>query len=82
MASKHMGAIWMVAMVFVLLNIVLCNGGKTSSYVRKSQSSGDLPIDAFPPPPGFNAPEQVLSTTFLNFLDGIIGLHLLLSISL
>uniref|UniRef100_A0A2N9IUT1 Purple acid phosphatase n=1 Tax=Fagus sylvatica TaxID=28930 RepID=A0A2N9IUT1_FAGSY len=59
MASKHMGAIWMVAMVFVLLNIVLCNGGKTSSYVRKSQSSGDLPIDAFPPPPGFNAPEQV-----------------------
>ncbi|XP_075645831.1 purple acid phosphatase 5-like [Castanea sativa] len=59
MGSKNMSALWMVAMVFVLLNIGLCNGGKTSPYVRKLYASVDLPKDTFPSPPGFNAPEQV-----------------------
>ena len=58
----------MVAMVFVLLNIGLCNGGKTSPYVRKLYASEDLPKDTFPSPPGYNAPEQVLSSTFFRVL--------------
>ena len=68
MGSKNMGALWMVAMVFVLLNIGLCNGGKTSPYVRKLYASEDLPKDTFPSPPGYNAPEQVLSSTFFRVL--------------
>ncbi|XP_065637869.1 purple acid phosphatase 5 [Quercus suber] len=59
MGSRNMSALWMVAMVFVLLNIGFCNGGKTSPYVRKLYASEDLPKDTFPSPPGFNAPEQV-----------------------
>ena len=66
-----MSALWMVAMVFVLLNIGLCNGGKTSPYVRKLYASEDLPKDTFPSPPGFNAPEQVLSSTFFMFFLAI-----------
>ncbi|ESR38829.1 hypothetical protein CICLE_v10027113mg [Citrus x clementina] len=47
-------------LLLLLLNIVgICNGGVTSRYVRKAEPSVDMPLAAFPPPPGFNAPEQV-----------------------
>ncbi|KAJ9186516.1 hypothetical protein P3X46_002080 [Hevea brasiliensis] len=37
------------------------SGGITSSYVRKQESSTDMPLDSdvFKVPPGFNAPQQV-----------------------
>ncbi|KAL3515129.1 hypothetical protein ACH5RR_022031 [Cinchona calisaya] len=40
---------------------VLCSGGITSSFVRVSQKSVDMPLDAdvFRVPPGYNAPQQV-----------------------
>ena len=55
----------MVALVFVLglvLNVaVLCNGGKTSTFVRKVEKTVDMPLDSdvFRVPPGYNAPQQV-----------------------
>lgn len=56
------GTMDLLTLLFLLLlNIVgICNGGVTSRYVRKAEPSVDMPLDAFPPPPGFNAPEQVL----------------------
>ncbi|XP_022132405.1 purple acid phosphatase 5 [Momordica charantia] len=44
----------------LLLSVAdVCNGGITSKYTRKPEASVDMPVEAFPPPPGFNAPEQV-----------------------
>ncbi|GAB4844456.1 Purple acid phosphatase 25 [Ancistrocladus abbreviatus] len=49
---------WLI--LSLLFNIILlCHGGTTSSYVRKLEASMDMPLEAFPPPPGYNAPEQV-----------------------
>ncbi|GLT42832.1 hypothetical protein SLA2020_168130 [Shorea laevis] len=52
--------------VFLVLGLVLngavfCNGGKTSSYVRKVEKSVDMPLDSdtFKVPHGYNAPQQV-----------------------
>lgn len=52
---------------FVLLclslnTVELCNGGITSSYIRKNDISVDMPLDSdvFRIPPGYNAPQQVL----------------------
>ncbi|TMW90089.1 hypothetical protein EJD97_016221 [Solanum chilense] len=47
--------------IFLLLLQVFdfCNGGVTSTYIRKSEASIDMPIQYFPPPPGYNSPEQV-----------------------
>ncbi|KAK1283221.1 Purple acid phosphatase 2 [Acorus calamus] len=38
----------------------LSNGGVTSSFIRKSEPSVDMPFDAdvFQLPPGYNAPQQ------------------------
>lgn len=55
----------MAALVFVLglvLNVaVLCNGGKTSTFVRNVEKTVDMPLDSdvFRVPPGYNAPQQV-----------------------
>lgn len=40
---------------------LLCNGGMTSSFVRKEEKSVDMPLDSdvFAEPPGYNAPQQV-----------------------
>lgn len=55
-----MATIQFITLLFLLLNINgICTGGITGSYVRKSQSSIDMPIQSFPPPSGYNAPEQV-----------------------
>lgn len=47
----------------VLNELVLCNGGVTSSFVRKVEKTIDMPLDsdAFSVPPGYNAPQQVSS---------------------
>ncbi|KAB1202881.1 Purple acid phosphatase 6 [Morella rubra] len=50
----------LAAVLFLLLSVFgLCLGGITGKYVRPSASTSDMPKSAFPPPPGFNAPEQV-----------------------
>ena len=40
---------------------VLCNGGRTSTFVRKLEESEDMPLDSdvFQLPSGYNAPQQV-----------------------
>ncbi|OWM80295.1 purple acid phosphatase 2-like isoform X1 [Punica granatum] len=48
--------------VLVLMNgAAVCNGGKTSTFVRKVEKSVDMPLDSdvFRVPPGYNAPQQV-----------------------
>lgn len=39
----------------------VCNGGKTSTFVRKVEKTVDMPLDSdvFAVPPGYNAPQQV-----------------------
>lgn len=55
-----MSRIWCILIpLFLLQTSHLCNGGTTSSYVRKAEPAEELSIESFPPPPGFNAPEQV-----------------------
>lgn len=55
----------MAVLVFVLglvLNVVVkCNGGITSTFVRKVEKTVDMPLDSdvFRVPPGYNAPQQV-----------------------
>lgn len=50
----------LMASLFLLLGIVgVSNGGLTSHYIRNSRPSIDMPLDTFPSPKGFNAPEQV-----------------------
>ncbi|XP_062018579.1 purple acid phosphatase-like [Rosa rugosa] len=51
---------------FLVLGLVLnlglvCNGGKTSTFVRKVEKTVDMPLesDVFKAPHGYNAPEQV-----------------------
>lgn len=59
--------------VIFLLNLVdICNGGVTSSFVRKVEKTIDMPLDSdvFKVPPGYNAPQQVLLSLFpLFFFD-------------
>ncbi|KAL8556210.1 hypothetical protein ACS0TY_003851 [Phlomoides rotata] len=51
-----------ILLLVVLAGAVVCNGnGITSSFVRKNEKSGDMPLDSdvFQVPPGYNAPQQV-----------------------
>ncbi|WOG84687.1 hypothetical protein DCAR_0103871 [Daucus carota subsp. sativus] len=51
-----------LGLVLFLLNVAdLCNGGVTSSFVRKVEKTIDMPLDSdvFEVPPGYNAPQQV-----------------------
>lgn len=55
--------------VIILNGSEFCEGGKTSSFLRKSNDiSVDMPLDSdvFQVPPGYNAPQQVC--IFINFL--------------
>ena len=60
-----LGSPCFVALALVLglfLNVaVLCNGGVTSSFVRKVEKTVDMPLDSdvFAVPSGHNAPQQV-----------------------
>ncbi|XP_056160933.1 purple acid phosphatase 2-like isoform X2 [Syzygium oleosum] len=50
-----------LVLVLVLNGADLCNGGKTSTFVRKVEKTVDMPLDSdvFRVPPGYNAPQQV-----------------------
>ncbi|CAA2955436.1 purple acid phosphatase 5 [Olea europaea subsp. europaea] len=50
---------WVLIFFWLHYAARLCNGGVTSSYIRKPRASVDLPLELFPSPLGFNAPEQV-----------------------
>ena len=60
-----LGSPCFVSLAFVLclfLNVaVSCNGGLTSSFVRKVEKTVDMPLDSdvFAVAPGYNAPQQV-----------------------
>lgn len=54
------------ATIFVVLGLILnlgvvCDGGKTSTFVRQIDRGLDMPLDSdvFKVPPGYNAPQQV-----------------------
>lgn len=53
--------------------IELCYGGLTSSYVRDKDLSLDMPLhsDVFTLPAGYNAPQQVLFLSTLQFFFNI-----------
>lgn len=60
----------LVALALFLNVVVLCNGGKTSTFVRKVEKTVDMPLgsDVFAVPPGYNAPQQVsMLISLLNF---------------
>ncbi|KAG9456804.1 hypothetical protein H6P81_001312 [Aristolochia fimbriata] len=56
-----MGRLWVFFLGFLFHGVLLCEGGITSSFVRKREKSGDMPLDSdvFRVPPGYNAPQQV-----------------------
>ncbi|KAG9456806.1 hypothetical protein H6P81_001314 [Aristolochia fimbriata] len=53
--------VWVLLVGILLHGVALCNGGITSSFVRKTGMSVDMPLDSdvFRVPPGYNAPQQV-----------------------
>lgn len=55
----------LVVLGLILNESVLCNGGVTSSFVRKVEKTIDMPLDSdvFSVPPGYNAPQQVSSNS-------------------
>ncbi|KAM3220312.1 purple acid phosphatase 2 isoform X1 [Capsicum annuum] len=57
----YFGCNILVVLVLVLNESHLCNGGVTSSFVRKVDKTIDMPLDSdvFRVPPGYNAPQQV-----------------------
>lgn len=58
MALNHLG---LVCSAIVLLSIsVVSHAGVTSNYIRVAEPSEEMPLETFPPPPGYNAPEQVI----------------------
>lgn len=60
-----------VVVLYLVLNAsVLCNGGKTSNFVRKVEKTIDMPLDSdvFRVPPGYNAPQQVLIVSTLSIV--------------
>ncbi|GLT86181.1 hypothetical protein SLE2022_043370 [Rubroshorea leprosula] len=54
-------AFYVLVLYLVLNAAILCNGGKTSSYVRNIKGCIDMPLesDVFQAPTGYNAPQQV-----------------------
>lgn len=63
-----MGVVEGLLVLTLALNVVMvCNGGTSSLFVRKTELSRDMPIysDVFSVPPGYNAPQQVHVLPFL-----------------
>ncbi|MCL7052339.1 hypothetical protein MKW94_029982 [Papaver nudicaule] len=57
-----MGLFSLFVTLFLILNVaVICNGGITSSFIRKVEKTIDMPLDSdvFSVPQGYNAPQQV-----------------------
>ncbi|KAG9131081.1 hypothetical protein Leryth_006811 [Lithospermum erythrorhizon] len=48
-----------ITLIFLFSIVNFCYGGKTSDYVRQQWPSADMSKGSFPPPSGYNAPEQV-----------------------
>jgi len=62
--SSKMGVVeGLLALTLVLNVFVVCNGGSSSSFTRKTEKTVDMPLDSdvFFVPPGYNAPQQVHS---------------------
>lgn len=61
------GVVCWFSVLSVLVLVEMCNGGITSSFVRKVEKTVDMPSqsDVFRAPPGYNAPQQVLSLSFI-----------------
>lgn len=60
-SSPSMAAV-VIALLGLILNVVVvCDGGKTSTFVRKVEKTVDMPLDSdvFQVPSGYNAPQQV-----------------------
>ncbi|XP_038990476.1 purple acid phosphatase 2-like isoform X1 [Phoenix dactylifera] len=59
-ASRRLGVALALSLVVVEL-AGRCHGGVTSSFVRKTEKTVDMPLDSdvFRVPPGYNAPQQV-----------------------
>ena len=72
-----MGRSSLVIILGLVLNAaVVCNGGITSSFVRKVEKTNDMPLDSdvFRVPLGYNAPQQVcvaILTPFALLFNGI-----------
>ncbi|XP_077253121.1 purple acid phosphatase-like [Tasmannia lanceolata] len=51
----------LIVLGLILQSVISCNGGFTSSFVRKVEKTVDMPLDSdvFRVPPGYNAPQQV-----------------------
>ncbi|KAF6154020.1 hypothetical protein GIB67_026674 [Kingdonia uniflora] len=51
----------LLCLILCASSVLVCNGGITSSFVRKIEPSVDMPFDSdvFRVPPGYNAPQQV-----------------------
>lgn len=52
---------FVIVLALFFNSFLLCNGGKTSIYVRKEEKTVDMPLhsDVFQAPLGYNAPQQV-----------------------
>ncbi|KAL3722572.1 hypothetical protein ACJRO7_034874 [Eucalyptus globulus] len=63
------------ALVLEYVLAVFCDGGTTSPFVRKDWPSLDMPFDSdvFAAPPGYNAPQQVVSIFCFSSLQKKIG---------
>ncbi|KAJ7967273.1 Purple acid phosphatase [Quillaja saponaria] len=61
-ASYNNNMVAIVVVLCLVMNVaIMCNAGKTSSFVRKVEKTEDMPLDSdvFQVPPGYNAPQQV-----------------------
>ncbi|KAK4757221.1 hypothetical protein SAY87_007348 [Trapa incisa] len=54
-------AVLIVVLALTLNGVTVCNGGKTSTFVRNVENTEDMPLnsDVFRVPDGYNAPQQV-----------------------
>ena len=62
-ASRRLAVALALSLVVVVELAGRCHGGVTSSFVRKTEKTVDMPLDSdvFRVPPGYNAPQQVFS---------------------
>lgn len=60
------GAVIAIVLVLISNEAAVCNGGKTSTFVRKAEKTVDMPLDSdvFRVPCGYNAPQQVPTAYF------------------
>lgn len=74
MEWRSISAEFVLLLCLSLNTVELCNGGITSSYIRKNDISVDMPLhsDVFRIPPGYNAPQQVHITQGAREGNGVI----------